>query len=104
MGTVGALDPYMVKQIQLYYNASTDWSLDPSSDVHSNIPPLLRMIDQHHFFISHGGSQDMAQVGEHEAMERNILKKKYKLDQEAKHQHAMAAAININKPQIQGEG
>lgn len=53
IGTIGALDPYLVKQIQLYYNASTDGSLDPGSDVHSNnIPPILKMIDQHHFLHS----------------------------------------------------
>lgn len=33
-------------------------------------------------------------------MERNILRKKYKIDQEAKQQQAIAAAININKPQM----
>jgi serine/threonine-protein kinase mTOR len=51
IGTIGALDPYLVKQIQIYYNASTDGSLDPGSE-HSNIPPILRMIDQHHFLCS----------------------------------------------------
>jgi Domain of unknown function (DUF3385) len=98
IGTIGALDPYLVKQIQLYYNASSDGSLDPSADVHANIPPLLRMIDQHHFVNNTGmlGLGDGAELmGPQSNIERNILRKKYKVDSEANRQmHAAAANKN----------
>lgn len=97
IGTIGALDPYLVKQIQLYYNASTDGSLDPSADVHTNIPPILRMIDQHHFFANAGQLGDQGDFnGPQSAIERNILRKKQKVDSEASKQiHAAAAANNM---------
>lgn len=93
IGTIGALDPYLVKQIQIYYNSSTDGVLDPGSDVHSNIPPLLRMIDQHHFLSSTGGGE-LAANNELSEIERNIMIKKFKMEQEAKQQMAMAAAMS----------
>jgi hypothetical protein len=97
IGTIGALDPYLVKQIQLYYNASSDGSLDPSADVHANIPPLLRMIDQHHFVNNAGGDGSDFQ-GPQSAIERNILKKKYRVDFEVNRQ-MHAAAANKNEAQ-----
>jgi hypothetical protein len=69
-----------VKQIQIYYNASTDGSLDPGSE-HSNIPPILRMIDQHHFLSS--TNQEFTGemfAGQQSEIERNILRKKFKMD------------------------
>lgn len=41
IGTLGALDPYLVKQITLYYNSPD--GID-GSDIHSTIP-MLHLID-----------------------------------------------------------
>lgn len=98
IGTIGALDPYLVKQIQLYYNTA-EGNLDPSADVHNNIPPLLKMIDQHNS-ISTGNRQEAGEVmGPQSEIERNILKKKFKIDSEAskKINAAAVAAANSNK-------
>ena len=73
IGTLGALDPYLVKQIQLYYNSSDGVE---GSDMHSNIP-LLRLIDQH---VSNPDLSNLAEV--QSSVVKHLLRKKGKAEHE----------------------
>ena len=93
IGTMGALDPYLVKQITLYYNSPD--GID-GSDIHSNIP-LLRTID-----LQLSDPNYLPVVGDMAAdimiqtsIAKNILKRRSKEDADAKQ-------FNVNDPMNTG--